>query len=78
MPAGKIQSVIQYKLLPLNPELAKQRIKADIEAGVNRANVPDSTIDRHAKSYNNMLEDIKSEDISNYDYKEEQEKKFKE
>jgi predicted kinase len=58
---------IQYKLLPLNPELAKQRIKADIEAGINRANVSDATIDRHADSYNQMLEDIKSEDISEYD-----------
>jgi len=58
---------IQYKLMPLNPELAKQRIKADIAAGKNRANVPDATIDRHAISYAEMLEDIKSEDISNYD-----------
>ena len=31
---------IQYKLMELNPELAKQRIKADIAAGKNRANVP--------------------------------------
>jgi len=58
---------IQYKLMELNPELAKQRIKADIAAGKNRANVPDSTIDRHAESYKQMLEDIKSENISNYD-----------
>lgn len=34
---------------------------------VNRANVPDSTIDRHAESYKQMLEDIKSEGINNYD-----------
>jgi len=58
---------IQYKLMPLNPELAKQRIKAQIERGENRANVSDETIDRHAESYKKMLEDIKSEDISNYD-----------
>lgn len=58
---------IQYKLMPLNPELAKQRIKADIAAGKNRANVSDETIDRHAESYKQMLEDIKSEGIFNYD-----------
>ena len=58
---------IQYKLMPLNAELAKQRIKADIAAGKNRANVSDETIDRHAESYKQMLEDIKSEGIFNYD-----------
>jgi len=57
---------IQYKLMELNPELAKQRIKAQIAKGENRANVPDSTIDRHAESYKQMLEDIKSEPISEY------------
>ena len=60
---------IQYKLMELNPELAKERIKAQLERGENRANVPDSTIDRHAESYKQMLEDIKEEGISNYDDK---------
>ena len=32
-----------------------------------RANVPDETIDRHAESYKQMLEDIKSEGITDYD-----------
>jgi predicted kinase len=58
---------IQYKLMELNPELAKQRIKAQIERGEHRANVPDSTIDRHTESYKQMLEDIKSEPISNFE-----------
>ena len=58
---------IQYKLMELNPELAKQRIKAQIARGENRANVSDETIDRHAESYKQMLEDIKSEDITPYD-----------
>jgi predicted kinase len=58
---------IQYKLMELNPELAKQRIKADIAAGKNRANVSDATIDRHAESYKQMLGDIKNEPISNYE-----------
>ena len=57
---------IQYKLMELNPELAKQRIKAQIARGENRANVPDSTIDRHAESYKQMLQDIKSEPITEY------------
>jgi predicted kinase len=55
---------IQYKLMELNPELAKQRIKVQIARGENRANVPDSTIDRHAESYKQMLEDIKNEPIT--------------
>lgn len=58
---------IKYKLMPLNPELAKQRIKADIAAGIERADVSDATIDRHADTYKKMLQDIKSEDISDYD-----------
>lgn len=58
---------IQYKLMPLNPELAKQRIKAQLERGENRANVSDATIDRHAESYKQMLEDIKDEPISNFE-----------
>jgi predicted kinase len=58
---------IQYKLMELNPELAKQRIKAQLAKGENRAAVSDETIDRHAASYKQMLEDIKSEPISNYE-----------
>lgn len=60
---SKVTASIEYKLLALNPELAKQRIKADIDKGVNRANVPDSTIDRHTLLYEEMLKDIKEEDI---------------
>jgi len=55
----------KYKLMPLNPELAKQRIKRDLQEGKDRANVPDETINRHAKSYKQMLIDIKNENISN-------------
>ena len=58
---------IQYKLMELNPELAKQRIKAQLKKGENRAAVSDETIDRHAASYKQMLEDIKSEPISNFE-----------
>ena len=57
---------IQYKLMELNPELAKQRIKAQLERGENRAAVSDETIDRHTASYKQMLEDIKNEPITKY------------
>lgn len=57
---------IQYKLMPLDPELAKQRIKEQLARGENRAAVSDETIDRHAASYAQMLEDIKSEGITEY------------
>lgn len=60
------ESNIQYKLMSLDVDLAKERIKADIAAGVNRANVSEETVDRHAKAYKQMLKDIKSEDISEY------------
>lgn len=58
---------IQYKLMELNPELAKQRIKAQLARGENRAAVSDETIDRHAASYRQMLDDIKNEPISNFE-----------
>lgn len=58
---------IQYKLMELNPELAKKRIKAQLERGESRAAVSDETIDRHAASYKQMLEDIKNEPISNFE-----------
>lgn len=58
---------IQYKLMELNPELAKKRIKAQLERGESRAVVSDETIDRHAASYKQMLEDIKNEPISNFE-----------
>jgi predicted kinase len=58
---------IQYKLMELNPELAKQRIKAQLVRGENRAAVSDETIDRHTASYKQMLDDIKNEPISNFE-----------
>jgi predicted kinase len=66
---------IKYKLMPLNAELAKQRIKAQLARDENRAAVSDSTIDRHAESYKQMLEDIKSEPISNFNNQQEQVKR---
>jgi predicted kinase len=57
---------IQYKLMELNPELAKQRIKKQLARGEKRAAVSDETIDRHAASYKQMLKDIKEEGITEY------------
>ena len=55
---------IKYKLFELNPELAKSRIKNDIESGIKRANVSDATIERHALLYKEMLNDILEEPIT--------------
>lgn len=56
--------IFQYKLMELNPELAKQRIKNDIINSVCRADVSDLTIDRHTELYKEMLDDIKEEPIT--------------
>lgn len=61
---------IQYKLLPLNPALAKERIRKQIENGENRANVSDDTIDRQALSYKDMLNDIQEENITAFNEEE--------
>lgn len=61
---AKPDANIQYKLLPLDPALAKQRIKDALAKGEARANVSDATIDRHAASYAQALEDIKQEGIT--------------
>jgi len=57
---------IQYKLMELNPELAKERIRAQLARGENRANVSDETIDRHAASYEQMLIDIQDENMTEF------------
>ena len=58
---------LEYKLMPLNPALAKQRIRTQIERGENRADVPETTIDRHAKLYKEMLKDIKEEPLTPFE-----------
>jgi hypothetical protein len=56
-------SIIKYKLFDIGSSTAKQRIQNDIQSGISRASVPDSSIDRHFESYKQMLEDIKNENI---------------
>ena len=58
---------LEYKLMPLNADLAKQRIRTQIENGENRADVPESTIDRHANLYKEMLNDIKEEPLTPFE-----------
>ena len=57
---------LEYKLMPLDGELAKKRIKAQISKGEDRANVSDETIDRHVKLYNEMLKDIADEPLTKF------------
>jgi len=69
---------VSYKLFEANAQLSKERIKRDLENNIDRSAVPDDVIDRQVAMYNQTLEDIKSEPISNYDIEQEQEqvKKF--
>jgi len=41
------------KIFNIDPEIAKQRIKKDVEAGVDRSNVPDYAIDRQYQTFTN-------------------------
>ncbi len=47
------------KIFDVDPEVAKQRVKKDIEAGVDRSNVPDWAID---KQYQKFVDGLKSLD----------------
>lgn len=41
------------KIFDVDPEIAKQRIKKDVESGVDRSNVPDYAIDRQYQTFTN-------------------------
>ncbi len=43
------------KIFNVNPEIAKQRVKKDIQSGVDRSNVPDFAIDRQ---YQTFVDDV--------------------
>ena len=49
------------KIFDADPEVTKQRIKKDIEAGVDRAAVPDFAIDKQYQSFKNDLGKIESD-----------------
>lgn len=45
------------KIFDVDPQIAKQRVKKDVESGVDRSNVPDYAIDRQ---YQNFINDMNS------------------
>ena len=62
-----VDYVVNYKLLPVEPFIAKARIAAQLANSEHRANVPDDTIDRHAELYKIALDDIKFEQMTPYE-----------
>jgi predicted kinase len=51
------------KIFDVDPAVAKQRVKKDIEKGVDRSNVPDYAIDRQ---YQNYINDLNSIELDGY------------
>ena len=49
------------KIFDVDPQIAKERIRKDIENGVDRSNVPDHAIDRQYQNFNNDLNNIESD-----------------
>ena len=49
------------KVFDVNPEISKERIRKDIEAGVDRSNVPPEAIDRQHKNFTADLNKIESD-----------------
>lgn len=58
---------IAYKIIDSNPEVSKQRIKKDIESGMDRAAVPEEIVDKQYEQYLQTLEDVKLEGMENFD-----------
>ena len=51
------------KVFSIDPEVAKQRVKKDIEAGVDRSNVPDWAIDKQHRSF---VDDMNSIELDGF------------
>jgi len=51
------------KVFSVDPEIAKQRVKKDIEGGVDRSNVPDWAID---KQYRSFIDDMNSIELDGF------------
>ena len=49
------------KIFEVDPEVAKQRVKKDVEAGVDRSNVPDYAIDRQYQTFINDMNLIETD-----------------
>lgn len=48
-------------VIDVDPEIAKSRVRKDIENGVDRSNVPDYAIDRMYEKFKNGFDSIESE-----------------
>ena len=51
------------KIFSVDPEVAKQRVRKDIEAGADRSNVPDWAID---KQYQSFVDGINSLEVEGF------------
>lgn len=51
----------QAKIFNVDPEIAKQRVRNDINNGVDRSNVPDFVIDRQYQTFISGLNSLESE-----------------
>ena len=49
------------KIFIVDPEIAKQRVKNDIEKGIDRSNVPDWVIDRQYKKFVNDIDSLEND-----------------
>lgn len=49
------------KIFDANPEISKERIRKDIEKGVDRSNVPDFAIDKQYKSFISDLNKVEND-----------------
>jgi hypothetical protein len=49
------------KIFDIDPEIAKQRVRNDINTGVDRSNVPNEVIDRQYQTFINDLNKIESD-----------------
>jgi len=46
--------ILKYKYFEVSPEIAKERIKKDLENNVDRSKVPENVIDKMSKKYYNI------------------------
>ena len=52
---------LQAKIFNVDPNVAKERIKKDLESGIDRANVPDEVIDSMYQAFQHTIKVLESE-----------------
>lgn len=57
--AKELGAEIHYAIFECSPEVAKERIRKDLEEKVDRSNVPDHVVDTMYENYRESLETIK-------------------